>query len=204
MEHYGNELQAQNAQLRLLEQDRTEFQAACRDLESTDRSGTGSEEVTPLLNRDIGTRQARLCRTSQRVDIATYNVHIGWVGPFLTCKQTRLIIGAPEVHGERQAVITSSARSIASAYPRVEVRMLLGSHIKLMIFAKANGLSAIIGSQNLGLGHPFELAVELRGEHAISLANIYQRLWKEAIPVKALDMQAIASRLRTSEFEVPR
>ena len=158
--------------------------------------------MIPLLNGDIGALQARLCRIATRVDIATYNVHIPHIAQFLRCKQTRLIIGAPEAIGERQATITSSAKSVASAFPQVEVRILLGSHIKLMIFARPKGLSAIIGSQNLGLGHPYELAVELRAGEALPLANIYQRLWKEARPVKALDMQNIALRLRTSEFEV--
>lgn len=160
--------------------------------------------MIPLLNRDIGLRQAKLCRIATRVDIATYNVHTSHIAPFLTCRNTRLIIGSPVAQGERRATITSSALAAACAYPRTEVRLLLGSHIKLMIFARPQKLCAIIGSQNLGLGHEFELAVEVGGQEAMALANIYQRLWQEAIPVKALDLNAIAKKLRSSEFEVPR
>lgn len=160
--------------------------------------------MTPLFNQDIRLRQIRLCRTASRVDIASYNVHTPALAQFMTCPQTRLIIGAPVGPGERRATITSSALAAACAFPRAEIRLLLGSHIKLMICAKPSGLSAIIGSQNLGQGHEYELAVELRGDFALPLANIYQRLWKLATPIKALNLSKVKASLESSEFEVPR
>ena len=158
--------------------------------------------MTPLLNRDIRARQLALIRRATSVDIASYNVHIPRLQEFLLCPRTRLLVGAPEVSGERQATITSTIRSVASGFPKVAVRVLLGSHIKLMICNLGAGKQiAIVGSQNLGLGHPFELAVELQGKDSGQLSSIFNRLWRVAQPVKSLDMKAVSSALASGVFE---
>lgn len=155
-----------------------------------------------LVQEEIGERQEFLCNDADRVDIATYNVHIGRVGRFLRCTKTRLIVGAPEIPGERQSTISSTAVATATQFRKVETRILLGSHVKLFIAFFKKRTLAIVGSQNLGQGHPYELAVELSGSDAQQLSDVFSQMWKIADPVKPLDLDAVRKHLSSSEFEV--
>lgn len=154
-----------------------------------------------LLNEQISRRQRELAQVARRVYIASYNVHLPFIDLFMLCRQTRVIIGCPEIQGERQATITSIAQAAATRYKSAEVRVLPGSHVKLFVAHLPKGLRAVVGSQNLGLGHPYELAVEIEGDEAENLLRIYDRLWRKSILIKPLELGGLVEKLSSSEFE---
>lgn len=154
---------------------------------------------------DIIRRQIELARDSYKVDIVSYNVHVSGRHLLNLCPRTRLIVGVPAEVGERQATIGSKIVRVATAMPKVMVRLLPECHVKMAIFhAGKRPFSAIVGSCNLGTGHYHELSVELRGERELAHCfELFQRLWSKAQQVKPLDLRATAKSLAGQVFEVP-
>lgn len=152
--------------------------------------------------------QLRLARLSKRVDILTYNADPEVVADFAKLSKIRLVVGLPpEQHSDRQrarALIFGKAISIATRNKQLDMRVLAGLHAKVMIFHLPRRILAILGSQNVGHGSQFELAVTIDSPRTVSqLCFHFESLWLSAHQVKAIDLAAAKSQLLGQSFEVP-
>lgn len=153
---------------------------------------------TPQL---ISRRWAQLATWAEKVDIVSYNVQPNFARDYLWCQDTRLIVGLPNIEAPTHNAVKTNAVYAKTLYNWLTVRALYGSHTKLFIARRGkNAITAIVGSQNTGHGHTYELALEVNGRKAKELLVVYERLWTAASPIKPLDTEKVKQSLVSGEF----
>lgn len=155
-----------------------------------------------LRNEEILQRQLELSRLTDSLHIVSYNVDGRW-GWMLAGRARRLVIGYPGSDMERQVRILSKCQAVASQHRSCAVRSLKDSHTKLFIAEgiPRRGTVCIVGSQNLGEGHKFELALEVEKKDATKLVAYFNSLWVLAQEVKPLDGIGLVKALSEGVFE---
>ena len=115
-------------------------------------------------------------------------------------KLSRIIVGTAFADRFKAVSVAHALRKETG-----QVRWVENSHIKLFLFLKPKkGITAILGSMNMGAGLSHELAVELTGKPANICSLDFNNLWNLGEPVNPSELKELVTSLASGVFEQPR